>query len=85
MSIMLTLQKFKVLRNLLTKRPILTIFDVTKLCNQRCPMCNIWKTESHDMSLDEIEIKASELQRFGIGYVFLQGGEPLVRKDIVKS
>ena len=37
------------------------------------------------MSLDEIEIKASELQRFGIGYVFLQGGEPLVRKDIVKS
>ena len=78
----LILQKFRVLRNMLTRRPILTIFDVTKLCNQRCPMCNIWKTESHDMSLAEIENKACELQKFGIGYVFLQGGDPLVRKDI---
>ena len=78
----LILQKFRVLRNMLTRRPILTIFDVTKLCNQRCPMCNIWKTKSDDMTISQIEHKASELQKFGIGYVFLQGGDPLVRKDI---
>lgn len=84
MNITLTLQKFKVLKNILLSRPILTVFDVTKLCNQRCPMCNIWKTESHDMSLNEIETKASQLQKFGIGYVFLQGGDPLVRKDIIE-
>ncbi len=77
------LQKFRVRRNMLTRRPILAIFDVTKLCNQRCPMCNIWKTESHDMTLQEIEQKARQLRKFGAGYVFLQGGDPLVRKDII--
>ena len=45
-------QKFRVARNMVLKRPILAVYDVTKLCNERCPMCNIWKTESDDMSLD---------------------------------
>lgn len=76
-------QKLRVFRNMLTCRPILTIFDVTKLCNQRCPMCKIWKTESHDMTIQEIEQKASQLRKFGVDYVFLQGGYPLVRKDII--
>ncbi len=76
-------QKFRVVRNLVMKRPILTIFDVTKLCNQRCPMCNIWKTKSEDMSLAQIEERAAALEKFGAGYVFLQGGDPLVRRDIV--
>jgi len=35
------------------------------------------------MSLPEIEERAAQLQRFGVGYVFLQGGDPLVRKDII--
>lgn len=80
----LTFQKIRVLRNLFLKRPILTIFDVTKLCNQRCPMCNIWKTKSDDMTIDQIKLKAAELAKFGIGYVFLQGGDPLVRRDIIE-
>ena len=79
----LLIQKINVFRNIILKRPILTIFDVTKLCNQRCPMCNIWKTESRDMSLAEIDRHARKLSKFGVGYVFLQGGDPLVRKDII--
>lgn len=84
MSRALLCQKFRVLKNLFTRKPILTIFDVTKLCNQRCPMCNIWKKESHDMTLPEIEAHAAKLQKFGVGYVFLQGGDPLVRRDIIE-
>ena len=80
----LTMQKIKVVSNILRRRPILAIFDVTKLCNQRCPMCNIWKTESQDMDLKTIEEHVRELKKFGIGYVFLQGGDPLVRKDIIE-
>lgn len=80
----LVFQKIRVMRNILAKRPILAIFDVTKLCNERCPMCNIWKTESNDMSLERIEKRAGELERFGVGYVFLQGGDPLMREDIVE-
>lgn len=84
MNTKLMVQKFRVARNVLYKRPILAIFDVTKLCNQRCPMCNIWKTKSKDMSLDKIERRARQLKKFGIGYVFLQGGDPLVRRDIIQ-
>ena len=83
MSGKLLAAKARVAMNVLRKRPILTIFDVTKLCNERCPMCNIWKEKSVDMTLDEIRAKAKELHKFGVGYVFLQGGEPLIRKDII--
>ncbi len=84
MSGKLLLAKGRVAMNVLRKRPILTIFDVTKLCNERCPMCNIWKEKSVDMTIEEIRSKADELHRFGVGYVFLQGGEPLIRKDIIE-
>ena len=77
-------QKIRIAKNIVLSRPILTIFDITKLCNQRCKMCNIWKTKSNDMSLEEIIRKVDELKKFGIGYVFLQGGEPTIRKDILQ-
>ncbi len=72
------------LKNLALKRPILAIFDATKLCNQRCPMCNIYKEHSEHMSLEEIENVAKRLESFGVRYAFVQGGEPLIRKDIVE-
>ena len=83
MSGKLLAAKVRVAMNVLRKRPILTVFDVTKLCNERCPMCNIWKEKSVDMTLEEIRAKARELHKFGVGYVFLQGGEPLIRRDII--
>jgi len=70
--------------NVLFKRPILAVYDVTKLCNQCCLMCNIWKTKSEDMSLEQLENEVKKLHRFGVGYVFIQGGEPLIRKDIIE-
>lgn len=78
------MRTLRVLGNLLRQRPILTIFDVTRLCNQRCPMCNIWRTESRDMSLEEIRMRIRALADFGVGYVFLQGGDPLMRTDILQ-
>ena len=70
--------------NVLLKKPVLAVYDVTKLCNQRCLMCNIWKTKSEDMSLEKLEEEVKQLHRFGVGYVFIQGGEPLIRKDIIE-
>ncbi len=70
-------------RNLIFKRPILVIFDSTKHCNQRCPMCNIYKEKSEHLSLAELDRIAADLSRFGVRYVFVQGGEPLIRKDII--
>ncbi|MDR1534807.1 MAG: radical SAM protein [Planctomycetota bacterium] len=69
-------------KSLLLKRPILVIFDVTRLCNQRCRFCNIWRGESRDMAAGEIVRQAEFLKKLGIGYVFLQGGEPTLRPDL---
>lgn len=74
----------RALINVMLKRPILAIYDVTKLCNQRCLMCNIWKTTSVDMDLEKLETEVKKLKRFGVRYVFIQGGEPLIRKDIIE-
>jgi MoaA/NifB/PqqE/SkfB family radical SAM enzyme len=69
--------------NLVRGRPVLAIFDVTKLCNQRCAMCNIWKTRSDDMDLSAIQTALDGLSRFGVRFVFLQGGEPTLRADLI--
>lgn len=61
----------------------MTVFNVTNQCNERCKMCNIRKETSHPMPIEKIERYAEKLAEFGIGYVYLQGGEPLIRKDII--
>ncbi len=71
-------------KNIVAGKPILAVYDTTKLCNQRCPMCNIHKDKSAQMTLEEIEKTAALLRRVGVGYVFIQGGEPLIRKDIIQ-
>lgn len=35
------------------------------------------------MPLESIKTMAHKLAKFGVGYVYLQGGEPLLRKDII--
>lgn len=73
------------IKNLLSKRPFLVIFDVTKRCNSKCNMCSIWKRPSKvsdELSLSQIKAVFTDLKSFGIKQVFLQGGEPLLRADI---
>jgi MoaA/NifB/PqqE/SkfB family radical SAM enzyme len=69
--------------NLFTGRPTLCVYDVTTRCNSRCSMCGIWKRKEEEMDIEEIGKVFSDLRRFGIHTIFLQGGEPLLRKDIL--
>jgi cyclic pyranopterin phosphate synthase len=49
-------------------------------------MCSIWQTPSKlkdELTLEEIELIFKDLRSFGVKHVFLQGGEPLLRKDII--
>ena len=78
------LQLTRVARNVLLQKPIMAVFDITNLCNQRCLMCNIWKSESDHMPLEKITEIADTLAKFGLGYVYLQGGEPTLRKDLLQ-
>lgn len=36
------------------------------------------------MDIEELEEEIKKLSKFGVGYVFIQGGEPLIRKDIIQ-
>ncbi len=73
------------IKNLLLRKPFLIVFDVTKRCNSKCNMCSIWKHPSKlkdELTLKQIKKIFNELHSFGIKQVLLQGGEPLLRKDI---
>lgn len=67
--------------NLFTGRPTLCVYDVTTRCNSRCSMCSIWKRREKEMTLKETRKVFTDLKKFGIHTVFLQGGEPLVKKE----
>lgn len=75
------------IKNILLGRPFLVVFNLTRRCNSICPMCSIWKTPSKikdELNLEEIEAIFKELKSYGVKHVFLQGGEPLLRKDIIQ-
>ncbi len=75
------------IKNILLGRPFLVVFNLTRRCNSICPMCSIWKTPSKikdELTLEEIENIFKDLKSYGVKHVFLQGGEPLLRKDIVQ-
>ncbi len=58
--------------------------SVTDMCNFRCQYCmpENYETPTHNLSLDDIELIATNLNKLGITKVKLTGGEPLVRSDI---
>jgi MoaA/NifB/PqqE/SkfB family radical SAM enzyme len=57
---------------------------VTERCNLQCKMCNIWKRESKDMTLKEIEQYAEILKGLKVQNVVVTGGEPFLHPDIVE-
>jgi len=57
--------------------------DVTSKCNLRCKHCRVNEIE-YDMTLEEIDEVLNKLKDFKPRGVFLSGGEPLMRKDIVE-
>lgn len=57
---------------------------VTERCNLQCKMCNIWKRESKDMTLKEIEQYAEILKGLEVQNVVVTGGEPFLHPDIIE-
>ena len=69
----------------LTGRFIHCNLQITYRCNFRCRICDFWKTEhdpAEELSVEDIRLIGSRLNRLGTLIVSLAGGEPLVRKDI---
>lgn len=72
------------LTNLVCRRPLLAIFQACLRCNSSCGYCNLpLNVGRYEMSRDEIRQAFTGLYGEGVRFVFLQGGEPLLRKDLV--
>lgn len=72
------------LTNLISQRPVLAIFQACLRCNSSCGYCNLpLNVGRYELSRDEIRQAFTGLYEEGVRFVFLQGGEPLLRKDLV--
>lgn len=72
-----------ILKSKLLKKPFYVHFYVTRQCNLKCRMCNVWKNkDSKHLSLEEIKIAADKIKKMGASHVVITGGEPLIRKDL---
>jgi MoaA/NifB/PqqE/SkfB family radical SAM enzyme len=72
-----------VLRNLLTRKPLLAIFEVCLRCNSACGYCDLpLNVGRYELSREEIRRVFQHLHDHGLRFLFIQGGEPLLRRDL---
>lgn len=69
--------------NLFQGRLILAVFEVCLRCNSACGYCNLpLNVGRYEMTREEIRRVFSNLYQSGLRFVFVQGGEPLLRRDL---
>lgn len=62
--------------------PIL-ILNPHSRCNCRCTMCDIWKTtDVRELSAADLERQLASIDRLGVRWIVLSGGEPLMHSDL---
>jgi len=69
--------------NLIRGRPVLAILEINLRCNSACGYCGLPLNEGrYEMTREEIRRVFTDLYRDGLRFVFVQGGEPLLRRDL---
>ncbi len=72
---------------LVRSRPFQVLLQVTNRCNMRCSFCDFWPNGARpedELTLDDYRRLSDELRRLGRFLVSVEGGEPLVRPDLVE-
>ena len=64
--------------------PLFCGHKLTYNCNLRCKMCPFWKRSSKDSSLEKEKAILKQIHDSGICGIAFEGGEPLLRNDLVK-
>ena len=73
----------KPFRNLVAGRPALATFQVNLRCNSACGYCDLpLNVGRYEMTRKEVQGVFSGLFRDGVRFVLVQGGEPLLRRDL---
>lgn len=82
------LRLFLEIKRVFDNRPFIAEFDITDKCNLRCGHCyhfaKMKDQESTEVPLEVWKERFDCLHAEGIRMVMLMGGEPLLRKDVVK-
>ena len=71
---------------ILRRRPFQVLLQVTNRCNMQCNFCDFWPngvTPREELTLADFERLERELSELGTFIVSIEGGEPLVRPDLV--
>jgi MoaA/NifB/PqqE/SkfB family radical SAM enzyme len=69
------------------RRPFSCLVQVTNRCNMRCSFCDFWPNAAprrDELTLADYQRVAAEMSALGCFCVSIEGGEPLVRPDIVE-
>ncbi len=72
---------------LLRKKPFNCLIQVTNRCNMKCSFCDFWPNAAprkQELTLSEYQKLATELDQMGCFLISIEGGEPLVRPDLVE-
>jgi MoaA/NifB/PqqE/SkfB family radical SAM enzyme len=70
--------------NLMRGRPVAAVFEICLRCNSACGYCDLPLNQGRpEMSRAEIARVFADLHRDGLRHVFVQGGEPLLRRDLL--
>ena len=76
-------QTIKPFTNLLVGKPLMAVFEINLTCNSQCGYCDLPLNEGrYELSREEINTIFTRLYADGLRYVFIQGGEPTLRKDL---
>lgn len=78
----LSLKAILKVRYLHRRIPLAVRFQLTNRCTLQCKYCNIWHTETKELSTKEIFRIIHELSKLGTKRISFSGGEPLLREDI---
>ncbi|MCW4017702.1 MAG: DUF3463 domain-containing protein, partial [Candidatus Bathyarchaeota archaeon] len=66
------------------KVPLFCGHKVTYNCNLQCKMCPFWKRPCPDSSIDQEKAILKQVYNSGACGIAFEGGEPLLRKDLVE-
>jgi MoaA/NifB/PqqE/SkfB family radical SAM enzyme len=62
--------------------PFYASYKVTHKCSLRCEFCNVWMEDTPDLKKDNVFKVIDNIANSSIVVLSLEGGDPLVRKDL---
>lgn len=64
--------------------PFYASYKVTHTCSLRCSFCNVWMEDTPDLKTEDVFKVIDNIANSSIVVLSLEGGDPLVRKDLGK-